>query len=90
MIVGESGGCYLRNGRYVKLCLSKARKRVNVAFSVAGGYRGAACLTRVDAGWPFWELLWPDSYLFSWTVIIFLCECYSLVVGEKDGNIVWV
>ena len=33
MIAGENGGQYLRNGRYVKLRISKAKVRVKVAFS---------------------------------------------------------
>ena len=32
MIAGENGGHYLRNGRFVKLRITKARTRVRVAF----------------------------------------------------------
>ena len=32
-VVGESGGTYLRNGRYIKLRVSKARKLHHVTFS---------------------------------------------------------
>ena len=37
VIIGESGGQYLRTGRFVKLKLSKANSKVRVDFSVAGG-----------------------------------------------------
>ena len=37
VILGESGGRYLQNGKFVKLHLSKAKSKVRVAFSLAGG-----------------------------------------------------